>query len=397
MLLISGVFPPEPVVSASISYDLASALAEISEVTVISPIPSRPRGFIFKKEPSRKEKFKHVVLDSFTYPDSKIIGRMRESYSFGKLSARYILGNKNEIKCIYLNTWPLIAQYIVVRMAMKCSIPVVIHVQDIYPESLLDKLPLLKNFFIKLLTPVDRYILKNASKVVTISPKMKSVLISTRGINANEVDVVYNWQDEKKFIDYRNTKNSGTENPLFTFMYLGTLNLSAAVDMLISAFRKSNLKNCRLVIAGAGSEKDALISEVTAHGDTNIEFWDAPLKKVPEIQDKADVLLLNLKAGVALLALPSKLTAYMLSSKPVIACVEEGSGIANAVLQADCGWIVPPGNEAALSGTMNTALLKSKDDLMKMGINGFKYALENFSREMNLKKLTDIVYTARKI
>lgn len=322
---------------------------------------------------------------------------MRESYSFGKLSAKYILSNKNEIKCIYLNTWPLIAQYIVVRMALKCSIPIVIHVQDIYPEALIDKLPLLKNLFIKLLIPVDKYILKNAVKVVTISPTMKSVLISTRGLDANAVDVVYNWQDEKKFMDFHISKNTTEENHVFTFMYLGTLNLSASVVTLISAFRKSKLKNCRLVIAGAGSEKDALITEVTVHGDKNIEFWDAPLMKVPEIQDKADVLLLNLKEGLALLALPSKLPAYMLSSKPVIACVEEESGIANAILQADCGWIVPPGNENALAITMKTALLKSKDDLMVMGSNGYNYAIKNFSRETNLKKLIDIVYTASKM
>jgi glycosyltransferase involved in cell wall biosynthesis len=397
ILLISGVFPPEPVVSASISYDLASAMAETTDVTVISPGASRPKGFIFRKGPSKKEKFKHVVLDSFTYPDSKIIGRIRESYSFGKHSARYILENRTEINCIYLNTWPLIAQYLVVRVALKCSIPIVIHVQDIYPESLLDKLPVLKAFFIKLLLPVDRYILKNASKVVTISPKMKSVLTSTRGLNVDAVDVVYNWQDEKKFIDYFNSEKPGVENHLFTFMYLGTLNLSAAVDKLISAFRKSDLKNSRLVLAGAGPEKDTLVSDVTLHGDSNIEFWDAPLMKVPEIQDKANVLLLNLKAGVAMLALPSKLPAYMLSSKPVIACVEEGSGIANAVLQADCGWIVPPGNEDALSETMKAALFMRKDDLMVMGSNGFKYALENFSRETNLRKLTGIIYAAAKM
>jgi glycosyltransferase involved in cell wall biosynthesis len=98
-----------------------------------------------------------------------------------------------------------------------------------------------------------------------------------------------------------------------------------------------------------------------------------------------------------MLALPSKLPAYMLSSKPVIACVEEGSGIANAILQADCGWIVPPGNEDALSETMKAALSSSKDDLMVMGSNGFNYALENFSRETNLRRLTGIIYTAEKM
>lgn len=63
------------------------------------------------------------------------------------------------------------------------------------------------------------------------------------------------------------------------------------------------LENSKLVIAGNGSEKGKLISLANnLHGIT-IEFWNAPLLKVPEIQNKADVLLLSLKKGAAKIAL----------------------------------------------------------------------------------------------
>ena len=46
ILIISAVFPPEPVVSAQISYDLAENLCKQNEVTVLCPKPTRPFGYL---------------------------------------------------------------------------------------------------------------------------------------------------------------------------------------------------------------------------------------------------------------------------------------------------------------------------------------------------------------
>ena len=73
ILIVSAVFPPEPVVSASLSYDLALALSINERVIVISPLPSRPFGFEFGKIVV-SDKFKHYQLNSFTCPESKLFG-----------------------------------------------------------------------------------------------------------------------------------------------------------------------------------------------------------------------------------------------------------------------------------------------------------------------------------
>jgi hypothetical protein len=44
ILIVSCVFPPEPVVSANLSFDIAGELAFKNNVTVISPLPTRPYG-----------------------------------------------------------------------------------------------------------------------------------------------------------------------------------------------------------------------------------------------------------------------------------------------------------------------------------------------------------------
>ena len=50
ILIISCVFPPEPVVSAQMSLDIAEALSKNNDVTVISPRPTRPMDFKFDEK-----------------------------------------------------------------------------------------------------------------------------------------------------------------------------------------------------------------------------------------------------------------------------------------------------------------------------------------------------------
>ena len=348
-------------------------------------------GFPFNNGFYYKRKFEHIVLDSFVYPKSNITGRLFESYSFGKNACKYIRKNWPDIRCIYLNSWPLIAQYLIVKASKKYSIPLVLHIQDIYPESLLDKLLLFKKLIFRLLLPIDKNIQKNSFKVITISPKMKNLLLKTRDLEEHKVDVVYNWQNEEMFKAYKSSERKEPRTSRFTFMFLGNLNRTAAIDVLISAFKINGIENSRLVIAGTGSERDMLINLAGNKQGINIEFWDAPIIRVPEIQDYADVLLLTLKKDAAQFALPSKLGSYMFSAKPIIACVDEDSDTANVIKQANCGWVVPPENIVELASKMKTVVSYSKDALQGYGRNGYKYAMENFSKKENLKKIVTII------
>jgi glycosyltransferase involved in cell wall biosynthesis len=391
ILIISSVFPPEPVVSAAVGNDLAIALSETREVKVITPKPTRPMGYSFGREIIENRKFEHIVLDSFTCPESRLIGRIRESYSFGRHSARYIKKNRSGIKCIFVHAWPLLAQYLIAKTSKRYSIPYVIHIVDIYPEAGLRKLPFLRNLFFRLLLPIDKYVQKNSSKVITISNGMKDLLVKTRDMEETKVDVVNNWQNEKLFVKIKNSISNERRNSQFTFMYLGNLSNTAAINILISAFSTSNLATSRLVIAGDGSEKENLKQLADNLHSKTIEFWEAPMTKVPELQDNADVLLLSLKKGIAKIALPSKLPAYMFSGKPIIACVDEESDTANAMKQANCGWIIAPENIVALAETMKRVASIPKEELISYGRNGFNYALENFSKKKNLQKMTSII------
>lgn len=393
LLIISAVFPPEPVVSASLSFDIANKLADDNRVTVISPKPTRPFGFKFDKQ-FKNQKFKHFQLNSYTCSESKLFGRLRESYSFGKYSYKYIFDNHKQIDLVYINTWPLFAGYFTVKAAKQFNIPVINHVQDIYPESLSNKLPVFSPLVNFLLLPIDKYILKNASKIIAISNNMKEYLAQTRGIEKEKIEVVQNWQDENSFIEFSRTlrKISGNNNP-FTFMYLGNIGPVAGIDILVEAFSSANIKNSRLVIAGSGSMKETLQRKVVDQHLKAIEFWDVPDGKVPEIQDQADVMLLPIKKGAASSSVPSKLPAYMFSKKAIISCVDENSATASVIKSSNCGWVLPPENSNALAEKLIEVVVFEKSILFEMGMNGFNYALNTLSKKNNLNKLINILIT----
>jgi len=391
ILFASAHFPPEPVTAATVCHDLANALSEKRSVVVITPRPSRPFGFSFENIPPCQGRYEHQVLGSFTCPKSTLIGRMLESYSFGRHVAAFIRKNHTEIECIYVLAWPLLAQYFIVKASRKYSIPSVTHIMDIYPESLINKLPFLKKIIFRFLLPLDKSILQNTTRVITISPGMKNKLTKTRKLESDKIDIVYTWQHDALFLDYWNSPRPKSNDAPFTFMFLGSLSATAAIEVIILAYRINGFRNARLIIAGNGAEKNRLMA-LSRNGDSSvIEFWDAPAGKVPVIQGQADVLLLSLRKNTSHYAMPSKLPAYMFSKKPIIACAEEESDIARSIKQAKCGWIVQPEDQHALARAMMAAIASSRQDLRQYGENGYHFALQYFSKEKNLDKLASII------
>ena len=390
LLIVSAVFPPEPVVSATLSADLAKKLNENKKVTILSPKPSRPLGFSFEKQKTATS-YEHVILKSFICPESKILGRFKESIGFGRAVSHYIKMHSTEIEIIYANTWPLMAQFLTVREAKKNNIPIFIHVQDIYPESLTTKVPILGKIVNWLLLPIDKYTLLNATYVIAISERMKNYLVKTRELDGEKVHVIPNWQNEEDFIRFRQSKQINKSCNAFTFMYLGNIGPVAGIDLLINAFGKANLPNSRLVIAGSGSQKETLQKKCSEQQLVNIEFWDVPEGKVPEIQDQANVMLLPIKKGAASSSIPSKLPAYMFSAKPIIACVDEGSDTAEAIKKSDCGWVLEPDNTEELAKLMIEVYNTNKDFLENKGQQGFEYAIANFSKKENLQKIIKVI------
>ena len=135
--------------------------------------------------------------------------------------------------------------------------------------------------------------------------------------------------------------------------------------------------------------KDSILG--AAKNNKNIEFCEVPNGKVPEIQSKADVMMLPIKKGAASSSIPSKLPAYMFSAKPIIGSMDENSDTANAIKEANCGVVIEPDNVRILADMMARMEVTNRIELEAMGKKGQDYALAHFSKVANLKNLTAVI------
>lgn len=395
LLFVCGVFYPEPIVSARMQTELARELARKYQVTVLRPRPTRPNGFSFPNYDYASLPFDVIEIDSYTCPASSLVGRLRESVSHGRWCARYIRHHHKEIDFIYNDSWHLFGVWLVAKVAVRYGIPYVTPVQDVYPEALASKLPLLgRKLAMNLLSPLDHFSLSHAQFVHTNSDKLADYLATTRGMDRGQFVAVRNWQDERCFVKYH--EEADTEkvrrHELFTFMYLGNVGPLAGIEVLFDAFSQANLPEARLVIAGSGPSKDYLRQKAEKFS-CRIEFWDVPSGMVAKTQEQADVMMLPMLKGTAQYSIPSKLPAYFFSAKPVIASVDADSDTAQCVRESRAGWLAEPEDVSTITQVMRDAFKTSDEYRRKMGAYGREYAMSIFTKEKNLSVLSQAIET----
>ena len=230
-----------------------------------------------------------------------------------------------------------------------------------------------------------------AVKVRTISDEMADYMSETRHLPRNHYVVMNNWQNDE---DFEDLPEKGAEEMRFVFAYVGSINVHANVDLIIKAFHKANLDNAELRIYGGGNRKEQCMALAKELGAENITFGLVSREEVPVIQAKADVTVFALPKGNGGICLPSKMTSYMLSGKPILASIDKGSTAERYINEAQCGFAVEPDNLDALAEAFRKFGKMDKPTLVQMSKNSRRFAEENLTRKANLPKVIEIIESA---
>ncbi len=407
IVIISGTAPPEPLTASRINWDVASHMAsEGNEVWLISPKPSRPLGV---KYPATRgiqinpvsPNFSHIYLDSFTYPEYNLFLRAWESLDFGIRSTRYVNRIIKDYDLIYHSSWPFFSQLAVVILRKKKKLPLIMNIQDLYPESFFTKISsraILRIF--KPLFLIDKIIADRSSHITVISESLKEAYINKRKIPESKVSVIQNWQDAGEFVTNSFSKGEilqkygirGAEGR-FIYMYLGNIGPVAGVDKILTSFASLDQEGSFLIIAGSGTAREKCRLLALKLKIVNSAFIEVPsgLQHVAGIQSIADVLLLPISADAASSSIPSKLIAYMFSGKPVITSADINSETGLTVTASGCGWITGTNSDSDWTGLMELARNTPQTVRNTMGQSGMEYAIRNFSKTEGLKKISRLI------
>jgi phosphatidylinositol alpha-mannosyltransferase len=122
----------------------------------------------------------------------------------------------------------------------------------------------------KVVTPYTKPLLRHIDAFAAVSEGAASYLL---GLADVPVEIIPNGVDLKYFSSGK--KRQTSENaPMKTILYLGRLENRKGVRYLLEAFARLQSKNpnVRLIVAGAGPDRDKLEQEVQVLGCTNVEF-----------------------------------------------------------------------------------------------------------------------------
>jgi glycosyltransferase involved in cell wall biosynthesis len=409
VVIVSAVFPPEPMVSAQTSAQIAKELSQLGHsVHVFAPFPNRPKGYLYKGH-IRQLYCTKISDDGYTLtscfgtfsPSSTMLSRFAENLSFGTSSGlRILFGKRPDV--IYSNTWPIFATGIVACIARLRSIPLVISVQDVYPESLESQdRTSRRRWFYRVLTRVDTAISHSAAQIIVISERFRQLHADDRGVEAERLHVIPNWGKE----DFIATdisavsvfrRRMGIPKDAFVAVYAGNVGVASNAEMLVDVF--AQLANCPqvyLVIAGDGSRLGICREEITRKKLDRV-LIHSPWKteETAPVLQMADVLLLPTKGKQSLSSIPSKLISYLLSGRPVIAAVLPESDTATTILGTGAGWVVDPDSPDMIARSIAIASEQPREKLNQMGAAGREFALRNLTRDSTLPRVIGIILRA---
>jgi colanic acid biosynthesis glycosyl transferase WcaI len=109
-----------------------------------------------------------------------------------------------------------------------------------------------------------------------------------------------------------------------------------------------------------------------------------------ELIQASDVLLVNQRASVADMSLPSKLTSYFAAGRPVVASVSPDSETAREIEAAEAGYVVPPEDPDALRGVL-VSLRRRPSTASAFGDSARRYAATYLSAEASLERHEEFV------
>ncbi len=302
---------------------------------------------------------------------------------------------------IYTNTWPIFASGIAALVAWLRRVPMVVSVQDVYPESLFSLGRLRKESILaRLLRFVDIRIAHLASGVIVISRGVERIYLSDRGIPAERLHLIANWRESEGPPDAeavrRRRDGWGIGPAAFLFLFAGNVAAACGIEDVIEAISSLPPKPfAQLVVAGSGSALEKCRNIARREGCERAVFCGSfPAQETSPILSAADVLILPTQGDQSLVSMPSKLISYMLAARPVLAVARSESDLAKVVNESGCGWVVEPGDAGLLARQMSLVAASDRSILARMGLLGRKYALAHFSTEACLPRVIGVLEQA---
>ncbi|MFG2894348.1 glycosyltransferase [Streptomyces sp. NPDC048248] len=222
--------------------------------------------------------------------------------------------------------------------------------------------------------------------------------VTAMGVPRERVHVVPNWAHVKGPSGDRalTRERLGWSARDTVVLHAGNMGLKQGLDVLVEAARLAEQEGARvrIVLMGDGNQRERL--QQLAAGVPALSFLPpADADEFPEVLAAADVLVVTQKASVLDMSLPSKLTSYFMTGRPVIASVAAEGGTAKEVLRSGAGSVVAPEDPKALLAEIRS-FADDPEGATRLGAHGPRYAERHLSSRAGLDRITALLGLAQR-
>ncbi len=408
ILYVSQNYPPEIGAASARAFELSKHwVANGHQVTVLTGFPNYPTGSSnhLKHENTsrltRRESVEGIsIIRTCLYGigDRRIHERILSYSSFWLSSSlRGISIPRPDV--VLASSPPLtvgLTGWWLSRIKKK---PFIFDVRDLWPESIADLGAMTnKSMIVRTLDAISRFLYRKANRVVVTSEATKEALVANGRVAPTRITTIPNGVETKTFVPGRNDDVTREELGIggkFLVSFVGTIGLAQDVDVVLrSASRLKSISNpIHFLFVGEGPVKRHAMDVVARLGLSNVTFLTGQRRdQIPKFIQASEVCLVTLrKADVNDIIIPVRMLEFMSCGRPVVlSAVGEAARILNA---AGAGLVIEQGNEEALTAAI-VRLSRDAGLRQKMGANGRRYVIENFSREQTARRYLGVLEQA---
>jgi glycosyltransferase involved in cell wall biosynthesis len=380
--------------------DVVKSLSEKGvEVEVLTGKPNYPRGKVFdgyKAWGCKQEIHQGVCIHRVPlFPRGRGGWRLALNYlSFvisGMLCAPWLLsGKKFDVIFVYAPS-PILQAIPAIFFGWLKGCPVVLWVQDLWPESLSATGHVKNKLVLQLVERVVRFIYRHVDLLLVQSQGFVdpvSALASGTSVKyyPNSVDESFSAPATAPVPEIPGLGDG------FSIMFAGNIGSAQGIEVIVEAATILRMHNdIQFIVLGDGSRRDWMLQEVRNRNLNNLHLpGRRPIEMMPGLMQKASVLLVSLTdQDIFRRTIPSKIQAYLAAGRPILACLN-GEG-ASLVVASGAGMAVPAEDGKSLAKAILQMYGLSQQERDAMGANGRLYYKQYFSHDMLVDRLISLL------
>jgi glycosyltransferase involved in cell wall biosynthesis len=386
LLVVSQYFWPE---SFRIN-DLVRSLAKRgARVTVLTGKPNYPGGEVFDGYTAggivRESLDQVAVLRVPMMPRGRPSGlRLAANYLSFMLSAAVlapVLLRRQRIDAILVYApSPLLQALAAVPIKLLKRAPLVVWVQDLWPESLQATGYVRSRTALKAVELVVRFIYRCCDRILIQSEAFRAPV--ARLADPAKIEYFPNPADDAVPAagpEQGDGPAASIDPGVFSVVFAGNLGTAQMLEVIVgAAVSLRDRDDIRFYLVGDGSRADWVRARIAQHRLDNLAMLGQhPARTMPALFARASALLVTLRdEEIFALTVPSKIQAYLAAGRPILAALDGEGG--RIVREAGAGFVCRSGDSAGLADAVVRMAALPVAERQRMGEAGRRYHERHF-------------------